>query len=383
MDVVDLRNNGLTMMPNLRYNHATRLDISKNAIGLTYAMMFPFNLTILDISEVKMRGVITSSNLPITLEKLTISNNLITHFDGTDFLLLHTMHIDHNNLIKFIYPPNIRILNLSHNNLSYLEELPPFLEEIEFTNNKVAYLPIMNGLLASIDFAYNEIKNIDDLPDSVEYLGAASNRLREINKLPYSLINLMLDNNMIHTICDMPDSIIMACLNHNFLQKFPRLGKNVERLEIKHNNIDTIYSHNLPFKLGFLDISDNPIKYLHSHIKVRAEMGMKLITDSGMKKIHYGANYDEGDTSPLTELYDGYDNGFDEFTQLQDDFGPYRNGYDNYEQFSNNNYGNNYYNNNNNNFGSSFFDNYEYSQIDTNASDPLCVSVYNMVKVCL
>lgn len=380
MDNINLKNSGLTVMPNLRYSNATVLDISQNRIGITNQIFFPYNLVELNISETIIRGNIDHTNLPRSLEKLIITHNLITQFDGSMFLNLGIMDISNNILTKFIFPPNIRDLKLSNNRLTELDEFPMFLEDIVFVNNNLTKLPIMNQSLLSIDFSDNNISNIDSIPDTVEYINGENNRIVEVKTLPEALVNLNLNNNLINKICDIPSCVMIICMNDNKLVKLPRFGRNVEKIYVKNNNIRTIYDHDLPPKLGYLNIKENPLQYIHGQIKSR--ITMKFLYDN-FDYTHSKYNDDDDEDGDVS-ITDFFDDGPNDLTSIYDDYGSYFDNHDKfshvnnygfgYEQF-NNNHGHSYsyYGNNNNNNKN----NYK----DTNLTDPLCVSVYNSIKI--
>ena len=188
------------------------------------------------------------------------------------------------------------------------------------------------------------------------------NYIYDIAKLPYYLKEANFNNNIIRKICELPVFMTKLWIDNNSLQFFPSCPDNISHISLINNEISNLYAGNVPKSIKYLDVTKNDISYIHPELKFRVRSyGMIFKYDD--KTQEYLANVENWDDDP-------YDNNV-EYTSLYDDCDPPLNFY------SNNNQQNYEYDN----YTTTHFNYNYYNHLKHIAEDPLCVSVYNTVKI--
>jgi Leucine-rich repeat (LRR) protein len=155
---LDLSSNNLTKTPDLtKYKNIIYLSISKNAI----------------------EGIIEDNNL----KELTCDNNKITRISSMSITKLSA----NNNLIKSIHVPNVKVLNINHNQLTVLDEYYN-LEYLECISNEIKFIKNLINL-QEIYVANNKLENISNLPNLI-ILNCVNNPIKKITF--FEKVNLIL-----------------------------------------------------------------------------------------------------------------------------------------------------------------------------------------------
>lgn len=338
-DIPNLSNHANVELLNLSFNNIPRLKLTRFPLKVKFLMLEDSGIN---------ENVIDTTKLRSSIECLIIKNNYVNIFNGGQFIYLRLLDISYCRLTKIVFPPNIEELDISYNDLIGFGKLPKHLKKFHCSNNYITELGVLNDGLEELNCSQNEITALTDLPDTLDTLDASNNSIEYIRKLPNYLRKLDLSKNNIVAIVDLPESLLKLNLDENYLEKIPELPDDIEYLSIKSNNITTIFPTHIPKSVKYLDVRDNDISYIHPSLKTRG---------THMMKFRYDNNNREYD------IFDDHDDR------------KRHNVYDNHNYYSNNNY--NYYNSNNNYYNN----NYNKSNFKNDDSNPLCVSVYNNVKM--
>ena len=191
-------------------------------------------------------NVVLSKNLPVSLEKLEISNSLVSNivFDNVDerAIALKELYLQKNNIVSFTFDTSylsvLTHLDLSHNNL----------ETFDFPQT-----------LIHINISHNKLQSIKLLPKSLEFLDASYNRLGGIPTIfKTDLKNVNLSHNHISS-CTIYDKLENLDLSYNLIKHMPK----VTAAHLKLNNCairDTLYIRDDDIQT--LDVSNNEILQL-------------------------------------------------------------------------------------------------------------------------
>lgn len=161
-----------------------------------------------------------------------------------------TLDLSHLNLTKFPKLPekiihNAKYLFLSENNFEELNDLSVFcnVKVIDLCHNKLSKLPNMPVTLKELLVRHNKITDISCLDDcySLRRLDCSYNH---ITTIPYikTLEILLCDHNKIDALPSLPNLIKLEC-SHNFIYELPSLV-NIEILVCDHNQITKVNNYN-------------------------------------------------------------------------------------------------------------------------------------------
>ena len=109
---------------------------------------------------------------------------------------------------------NLTSLNVSHNKLSFLPELPAGLTYLNISENQFTSLPDLPTGLLYLNVSGNYLDFLpDDLPAGLVVLNVSGNKLKSLPKLPASITNLNISSNQF-TIkpSNLPDGITCLCI---------------------------------------------------------------------------------------------------------------------------------------------------------------------------
>ena len=168
-------------------------------------MPFPFLQTLL-LSKNHIRSfridVILSS-----LQTLDLSQNWIESLQFLDHMpALKHLTLSHNEVeLLQNLPQSLETLNASHCRIKLVQtRLPPNLKELNLAHNnlKQGGLPLCWGSLQSLTLSFNQLKSFPKrLPDTVTHINLAMNEIEDIpSKLPASLHTLLLNHNRIRHV---------------------------------------------------------------------------------------------------------------------------------------------------------------------------------------
>ena len=171
-------------------NHLEKGDKSSTEITIHEALHGNIDFSVLDsqgyknIRKIELKpGEVTSiSNLPKGLEKLIVSNQLMTELENLPKTLReldcqknHIRSIDISSLEK------LRVLRISENQIKELENLPDSLEEIYCDNNHISVINLRDLLnLRVLHISNNKAVIIENLPPSIVDFKSDNNPYLEI-----------------------------------------------------------------------------------------------------------------------------------------------------------------------------------------------------------
>jgi len=270
---LDVSNNGInyiTFPPNLEHaiinnNKLTRspsqnlpstlitLDLGKNK--LTDVPNFNSNLKTLLLNDNELSRALFIS-LPLMLSTLDLSNNELTKFPNLN-INLKTLLLSGNNLDEI---PKITVqlekLDIS-NNISIYElvnPLPPTLIHLDastcFIDKITSILPIG---LEHLNLSHNELKEMPELPNNIKYVDVSSNNITAISEIiPESLTELNISGNQLETqenlmyktnlkVINLPRISINGTRNVEYNTTYPLSGYKKKNNKNKHKNFNNTY----------------------------------------------------------------------------------------------------------------------------------------------
>ena len=220
------------------------------------------NLQILNFSYNKLRPPIKGIKIP-SLQRLDLCYNMIDtlkkFIDGPHAELIN-LDLSHNYLKTLLNgslqtTPNLKILNLSFNNIVSLKT-DNFLKlqnlrTLKIDNNLIKEVPasIFPESLIELDISFNLLKTLPENLTEIRILNVGYNQISTLND---ELIN--------------SHQLVNLNFSGNNLETFPNINmKNLKILDISYNNLlhipSTLNLKNLPV-LEILAISGNPLRKL-------------------------------------------------------------------------------------------------------------------------
>lgn len=318
----------------------------EETLDLSYRILqdLPVGLNLLtNVKKLILKGnfieTINSQNLPPNLEVLNLTNNRIgtfTKLNVPDYTKITELYLGNNMMKEFDFDsfPNLKILDLSDNNIGEVNDINDNLEELYIQNNTVLELPLIpakikrldissniisefflcaeNYVLEYIDFSNNYMDTIPpltdtmielycsgniitkiedaDIPLSMEVFVAAKNKISQFEPELHSIKNLETHNHINLRVLDLAE---------NRLSIMPDLPHYVEIVDFSNNFLDDDYIAIIPDSVKVLNLSENRLTLTPLYLQDRADAGtlklnMKenLHTNSTKQTYYpaYGAN---------------------------------------------------------------------------------------------
>jgi len=292
-----LQNNNITNVNNIP-NRVEYLDISNNNIininslpnTLTYINISNNNITDLTISNTNIT-YIDSTLIPIHLEKLSLNNNQLIHFDLSNNNKLKYLNLSNNKLIEIkenTLPNTIIELYLQKNNIQKITNLPNTITFISLSDNNNLYDLDLSNLsiellsnsilpnnIKKLNISNNKIKYINtternvNIPKTLEYIDITGNMIEtliikntniiEIYGIPNTIKNINVSNNKLKHI-NLPQDINIKSLDlsRNKFTSIPILSNSIDNLNVSRNQIQNI--QNLTNTITKLNLSNNQIR---------------------------------------------------------------------------------------------------------------------------
>ncbi|WP_343707299.1 leucine-rich repeat domain-containing protein [Flavobacterium sp.] len=188
--------------------------------------------------------------------------SIISKFSKLESLVLSDNDFDSYSMLKNL--KNLKYLELKNNELediSFLASMSSLIH-LNLSSNKIYGIGALSDLinLQELYLNDNQIVNINPLKNltSLRMLDLSNNRIRNINTLRYfkSFQFLHLDNNQITDV---------SALSNIYIEEELFLSQN----DIK--DLTPLYFSFLEFKINFINVYDNPLKYPPMEVAIRGE----------------------------------------------------------------------------------------------------------------
>lgn len=191
------------------------------------------NLKVLDLSHNELGGL---PNLPLTLEEFYCNDNKI---EGLPLLVAP-----------------LKIFDCSNNNISALPEFSGELVEFNCSNNNITALPnVMPTNLKVLNCSGNELTALPLMPAGLEVLKCSDNNIEWLGTplpdhpdgtFPAALKEIDCSNNEIVGIGALPAGLESLNMENNKIDELPILPENLVSLNIKGNDITSFLGSQLP-----------------------------------------------------------------------------------------------------------------------------------------
>lgn len=177
---------------------------------------------------------ITEEGQKLTGLTVSIQNiNDITGIAGFSSLVVFNCG---NNNITFLppLPSRLRVLFVSYNKLTSLDNLPDNLGELYCVENQLKRLPdSLPSALRILNCSYNALSVLPKMPTKLQTLLCSNNLLTKLPVLPQTLEGLVCANNALKSLPNLPKTLsLLSCQNNNDLTCLPRLPDSLAYLYI-------------------------------------------------------------------------------------------------------------------------------------------------------
>jgi len=218
--------------------------LSIRGAKLTKIENLPSKLTYLDVSENQLSEVY-QNDLPDTLRHCNLSKNYLNYIWGLPHGITE-LYISQNKLDEHtatIPSKNIKKLDISRNEFKSLPKLGDKLEKLIADNNKLQSLDGLPDNLKYLECSNNELNGLDDNElNSVEYVNISFNNLHYINRLPDSIKYINLSNNKLVSVPLLHEGLISVDLSYNNIMMINTnlLPKSLKKVILTGNELNTI-----------------------------------------------------------------------------------------------------------------------------------------------
>jgi Leucine-rich repeat (LRR) protein len=195
------------------------------------------------------------------------SNQLITDLTGLEgFTNLRILNVSNNNIKKFPNLPTLLTkLICVNSNLTSLPELPLGLEILDCRNNRITGLPSLPSSLMNVDCSSNKLAALPALPTNLMTIDCSNNQIARLpSALPSTLKTLYCHKNQLTTLPNLPNSMrFLNCSNNILTELPPVLPTDLHALVCSRNPFLTCLPI-IPSKLRELYISPEKITCLRN-----------------------------------------------------------------------------------------------------------------------
>ena len=218
---------------------------------------WPESLTFLDLSGNKITNI-DNVVFPEKLSEIRLNKNKITEIN--DFTILPnwtTINLEENNIskitgLKFEPTTKTRYLQLSYNQITNFVG-------VDWTNS----------LIEELDIAHNHLSTLENLPTDIEILVANNNKLSDIsnvnwNELPIDSLDLAYNQIEVINNIEWNDNLRYLILSYNHISDISsmKFTSSLEALELAGNDITdlSVFSNAGLSKLKGVNLAKNDIK---------------------------------------------------------------------------------------------------------------------------
>jgi hypothetical protein len=191
-------------------------------------------------------------------------------------------------------PEDISTLDISYNGIKYLPELTRFqnLKKLNCSDNELTFLPTLPQNLTSLNCCDNKLTSLPNLPQNLEVLYCRNNKLTSLPTLPQNLIALYCRNNKLTSLPNLPQNLIVLFCYDNQLTSLPILPQNLEILYCNNNPIHEIVNISRFSVAENIQILNN-FRHLYYCLKFKKQLRKWLwekVREPIVKKL-YNPNY--------------------------------------------------------------------------------------------
>lgn len=199
----------------------------------------------LDLSHLNLKKIPqVPKQISITIKYLFLNNNELEDLNGIE---------------QFV---NLEVLDVSNNNLIYINNIPNTLLELTCRFNKINKLPILSKLKI-LDCTSNKITRLEYYPN-IEILICQDNEIKNIPEYPF-LKKLICRNNKLEIINSYEYLEYLDCSFNNIV-KINKCSI-LKDLLCRNNKLNSIPEE--LFELKYLDIHDNYLNILEFYPKLK------------------------------------------------------------------------------------------------------------------
>lgn len=255
-------------------------NLTRLYAGTLYAVLFPGGIS----GEIIDRGneIKNISNIkwPESLNFLDLSGNKITNIDNVVFSeKLNSINLNKNKIAEinnFTILSNWRTINLENNNISKITglkfESTTQTRQLQLSYNKITNfvgVDWTNSLIEELDVAHNNLSTLENLPTDLEILVANNNKLSDIsnvnwNVLPIDSLDLACNQIEIVNNIEWNSHLRYLILSYNHISDISslRFTSSLEAIELAGNNISdlSVFSNSGLNRLKGVNLAKNNIK---------------------------------------------------------------------------------------------------------------------------
>lgn len=201
----------------------------------------------------------------LIFESMTISNNT---FINDMFNQIKYVNLEFNKIDKIIIlPPKLEVLICGYNEIKRLENVPSTVKIIAASHNLIEHVDVKNCNIKHLDLSNNKLTNRSKLliPDHIECLNLSYNELTYLNFKDKSILNLNVNYNLIDKIFELPDDLNkLSCIENKITNfKLPnKLNDKLIYLNLTKNNLKHLEGNFIT--LIDLLISNNKLKKIEA-----------------------------------------------------------------------------------------------------------------------
>lgn len=224
------------------------------------------SLTIIDLKNIPVNFFV---NVFDNLQKLHLSKCNISKVYQLQKSPLKSLDLNHNNLIELPELPNsVQTLNLDYNFIIKADKFPSNLKKLKLNNNSLTHISNLPKTLEVL--ICNSNKNLQEVPslaDNIKELNVSDCNISELPKeLPKGLNRLFCNNNKISKIPKLPETLTFLECDYNNIKKITNLPEKLISLHADGNLLTELPK--LPDSLKGLSLSKNKI---HGNISIKVE----------------------------------------------------------------------------------------------------------------
>jgi hypothetical protein len=187
----------------------------------------------------------------------------------------------------------ILTIDISSKDIKSLPDLTRFknLKELNCSDNELTFLPTLPQNLTSLNCCNNKLTSLPTLPQNLIVLYCRNNKLTSLPTLPQNLIALYCRSNRLTYLPNLPQNLIILFCYDNKLPYLPNLPQNLEVLYCNNNPIYEIVNISWNIKENIQII--NNFRHLYYCLKFKKQLRKWLwekVREPIVKKL-YNPNY--------------------------------------------------------------------------------------------